>query len=52
MELIRIRMIIAAIVSPVVVGVITAKMFMSDPIIRFNEAICEVYKDRCVYIRS
>lgn len=37
------------VVLPVVTGVFVAKIFMSEPIMRFNGATCEVYKQRCYY---
>jgi len=37
-------MVLGLIFLPVIVGILEAKIFMSDPIMKFNKATCEVYK--------
>lgn len=35
-------------ILPVIAGVLVVKLYMSDPIMKFNKATCEVYKQRCL----
>lgn len=44
-------MAIGFVILPVATGVLAAKLFMSEPMMRFNKATCEVYKERCLYVR-
>ena len=44
-------MAIGLMVLPVVAGVLAAKLYMSDPIMKFNKATCEVYKQQCLFVR-
>jgi hypothetical protein len=41
-------MILGLIILPVVTGCFVAKIFMSDPIMKFNKVTCGVYMDRCI----
>jgi len=44
-------MVIGFFVLPVMTGVIASKRYMSDPIMKFNKETCEVYKQRCLFVK-
>ena len=44
-------MVIGFFVLPVMTGVIASKRYMSDPIMKFNKTTCEVYKQRCLFVK-
>jgi hypothetical protein len=44
-------MAIGLVVLLIIAGVLAAKLYMVDPIMRFNKATCEVYKQRCLLVK-
>ena len=44
-------MAIGLVVLPVIVGVLAAKLYMEKPLMVFNKTTCEVYKQRCLFVK-
>jgi hypothetical protein len=42
---------IGFVILPVVASIFAAKIYMSDPIMKFNKATCEVYQRQCIYVK-